>query len=159
MTGERILAADDDTGILRIFKSVLESNGYVVETAATASETLRRVRSSSFDLALLDVKLPDMEGTELLSQLQKIAPDMVKIMMTGFPSVDNAIRSVNLHADAFLTKPFKPEVLLATVSQQLSKKKESSGVTELFSDLQDIRKRQLSTKAKKASGADAESRP
>jgi DNA-binding response OmpR family regulator len=155
MAGERILAVDDDAGILRVFRSVLESEGYKVETASSGADAIKLAKTSFFNLALLDIMLPDMQGTELLNELKKIAPRMIKIMMTGFPSIENTVKSLNLHADAFLTKPFRPDELLAVINEQLSKRREeeSSGPAELFSDLHDIRARQLREKSKEGPSA------
>ncbi len=162
MAGERILAVDDDAGILRVFTSVLESEGYKVETASNGANAIKLAKTSFFNLALLDIMLPDMQGTELLTQLQKVAPRMIKIMMTGFPSIENTVKSLNLHADAFLTKPFRPDELLAVINEQLSKRREeeSLGPAELFSDLHDIRARQLREKSKEghSAGGDGTSR-
>jgi DNA-binding response OmpR family regulator len=118
---ERILIVDDDTSILKFMKAILEKNHYYVETAETAEEALSKCKNDQYDIALLDIKLPDMEGTELLRRLRDT--QMVKIMVTGFPSQRNSIESLNLGAHAYLIKPIKPNDLLTIVQENLERQK------------------------------------
>jgi CheY-like chemotaxis protein len=87
-TRGHILIVDDDRSILKFMKAILEKNQYFVETAETAEEALSKCKNDQYDITLLDIKLPDMEGTELLRRLRDYK--MVKIMVTGFPSQRNA---------------------------------------------------------------------
>jgi DNA-binding NtrC family response regulator len=73
-------------------------------------------------MAILDIKLPGMQGTELLAALHKESPRMVKIMMTGYPSLENAVTSLKLGADAYIMKPVNPEKLLDTVEKKLGER-------------------------------------
>jgi len=79
----KILVVDDEENILNIFRLALESNGYKVDTAATAHEALEKVKAGTFQVCLLDNNLPDMHGTELLRQIHQIDPAMKKLMVTG----------------------------------------------------------------------------
>ena len=81
---KRILVVDDDLGILDSTKQILEIDGYEVETASTGGDGLKKIESTFFNLALFDIKLPDMEGTELLEKAHKLRPAMKKIMVTGY---------------------------------------------------------------------------
>ena len=80
---KRILVVDDDVNILRVFKSILEKEGYIVETAETGRAALEKIENEKFNVCLIDVKLPDMDGTEIL---HKMASDSgtIKIIVTGF---------------------------------------------------------------------------
>jgi DNA-binding NtrC family response regulator len=78
----------------------------------------------------LDIKLPDMEGTELLKQLQEIKPRMIKIMVTGSASLDNAIQSVNLEAKAYIVKPFNPADLLQVIDEKLKERRAAERIDE-----------------------------
>src|SRR5674476_991558 len=100
-----ILIVDDDETILAVLKEILELDGYTVETAATGKEAIEKSENILVNLSLLDIKLPDMEGTELITKLHKADPQMIKIIITGFPSFDNAVKSLNLGADAYIMKP------------------------------------------------------
>jgi len=95
-----ILIVDDDETILAVLKEILQLDGYIVETAATGKEAIKKSETAFFDLSPLDIKLPDMEGTELITELHKANPQMIKIIITGFPNFDNAVKSLNLGADA-----------------------------------------------------------
>lgn len=115
----RILIIDDDEKIRKTIKAILEGEGYMVDAAATAAEGIKRSEEKTFNLALLDIRLPDMEGLELLKLLKDVVPRTRKIMVTGYPSMDNAIDALNKHADAYLVKPVDIKKLLKTVKAQL----------------------------------------
>ena len=114
---KRILVVDDDTNILRVFKAILEKEGYIVETAETGKDALKKIKKEDFDVWLVDVKLPDMEGTDLL--LKKPDSDAIKIIVTGFSSDEVGKRAADYGADDFLVKPVRPEELIATVRERL----------------------------------------
>ncbi|PKL60754.1 MAG: hypothetical protein CVV33_01025 [Methanomicrobiales archaeon HGW-Methanomicrobiales-4] len=116
---KRILVVDDDIGILDSTKLILEVDGYEVETAATGGDGLHKIETSFFNLALFDIKLPDMDGTELLEKAHKIRPAMKKIMVTGYASLENSVISLNAGADAYILKPVDPEMLLAKIKEKL----------------------------------------
>lgn len=119
MSKKRILVVDDDEAIVESIKTLLEAEDYLVETASTGLEALEKTEEKSYDLALLDIRLPDIEGTELLVEMHEGTPRMMKIMVTGHASLENAVESVNLGADAYLMKPVRPEELLRVVEEKL----------------------------------------
>jgi DNA-binding NtrC family response regulator len=119
MSKKRILVVDDDEAIVESIKTLLEAEDYLVETASTGLEALEKTEKKSYDLALLDIRLPDIEGTELLVEMHEGTPRMMKIMVTGHASLENAVESVNLGADAYLMKPVRPEELLRVVEEKL----------------------------------------
>jgi len=127
-----ILLVDDDKSILEVFRVIFEDEGYVVDTAETGMEALRKVEAQFYHLALLDIKLPDMDGTELLSKLRNspASINMMCIMITGYPSLDNAAKSLNIGADAYVMKPVNPEELLKIVKKKLDEQDEMENVTE-----------------------------
>lgn len=126
----RILVVDDDLDILQSLKEILETKGYNVEVAENAQKGLEMARKKFFNLAILDIKLPDMEGTELLAKIHKEKPEMMKVMLTGYPSLDNAVQALNLGADAYLMKPVNPEELLRVVEEKLREQIEAESMTE-----------------------------
>ncbi len=130
MEEKSILIVDDDQAILRSLRAVLESEGYSVDTAETGREAVEKTEERYFNLALLDIKLPDMEGTELLTKLKDTTPRMMKIMLTGYPSLENAMESVNLKADAYLKKPVKYRRLLKVVEEKLKEQEEAESMSE-----------------------------
>ncbi|HML02240.1 MAG TPA: response regulator [Candidatus Bathyarchaeia archaeon] len=119
----RILVIDDDQSIRRTTSAILENEGYVVDTAENGKEAIEKSKADLYRIALIDFRLPDMEGTKLLPALRETTPKMVKIMVTGYPTVQNAIECVNKHADAYFTKPVDYETLLKTIRTLIQKQK------------------------------------
>ena len=115
----RILVVDDDENIRMSLGTILRDEGYVVDLAVNGSEAIKKTESAVFNVALIDIKLPDMEGIELLTRMKDTVPKIRKIIMTGFPSLKNAIAAVNNKADAYLLKPVELEKLLGTIREQL----------------------------------------
>jgi DNA-binding NtrC family response regulator len=126
----RILIVDDDENIRKVLQAILEDEGYKVETAETAKKGIEQSEKAFFNLALIDVRLPDMEGIELLSKLRGTKPKMRKIVVTGYPTLQNAISAVNKGADAYVMKPFEVEKILQTIKEQLKKQKEENSYCE-----------------------------
>ena len=120
MDKKSILIIDDDRGILGGFKLLLERKGYLIDTAETGSEAIEKVRSRYFNLALIDLRLPDIDGTVLLSEFRELNPEMKKIIITGYSTRENAIESLNQGANAYLEKPVTPGKLLEFVAKKLA---------------------------------------
>jgi DNA-binding NtrC family response regulator len=119
-----ILIVDDDMGVRSMLRSVLENEGYLVEDIENGKGAVKACEKSPFDVALIDVELPDMKGTELLNKLKKIRPKMIRIIITGHPTLENAMKAVNERADSYVLKPFKVEVLLETIRKLLAERAE-----------------------------------
>jgi DNA-binding response OmpR family regulator len=114
------LIIDDDRGFLDSFKLILERKGYLTDTAQTGVEAMDKVRSGYYNLALIDLKLPDIDGTALLSEFRQLNPEMKKIVITGLSTRETAIQCLNLGADAYLEKPVTPGKLLEFVAAKLA---------------------------------------
>jgi two-component system response regulator PilR (NtrC family) len=127
---KRILIVDDDETIRETLSLLLEEEGYIVDKAETGQTAITKSKSNFYNLAIIDWRLPDIEGTKLLASLKETVPPMVKIMLTGFPSMQNAIDSVNEGADAFVLKPVEGEVLLNKVKELLKQQDESRKFSE-----------------------------
>lgn len=126
----RILVIDDDEGIRDVFSTILRQRGYEVDTAQNAAEGIEKSRSNLYHLALVDIRLPDMEGTKLLEQLVDTTPRMKKIIVTGYPSLNNAVESVNKGADAYIIKPVDTATLISTVEKHLNERKQDEHYAE-----------------------------
>ena len=126
----RILIIDDDENIRKVLKTILEDEGYIVDTVDTAKKGIEQSEKAFYNLALIDVRLPDMEGIELLSKLRSSKPKMRKIIVTGYPTLQNAISAVNKGADAYVMKPFEVEKILQTIEEQLKKQEEEKRYSE-----------------------------
>lgn len=119
----RILVIDDDENIRTTLKPVLESEGYIVDVAKNGHEAIAMTEQALYNVALIDIRLPDLEGVELLTKMRDTVPKMRKIMLTGYPSVQNAIEAVNRKADAYLVKPVDIAKLLVTIETHLELQK------------------------------------
>lgn len=121
---KKILIIDDDKYILRSFSTVLAKRGFEVETAETGKHALEKLKQGFFDLALIDVCLPDMDGTDLLESAKKEMEKTVKIMVTGHPSVETSDKAGFKGADTYIVKPIKMDELVSVVNFFLNPKKD-----------------------------------
>lgn len=126
----RVLLVDDDKDITTSLSMLLELEGYEVDVAHTGKEAIEKSHENIYDLAILDIRLPDVEGTSLLTALRETSPKMAKIMLTGFPMLDNAVEALNRGADAYLIKPVDPEKLIETIKNKIEEKKKTEVATE-----------------------------
>jgi DNA-binding NtrC family response regulator len=148
----RILIIDDDENIRRLLETILTDEGYTVESADTAAKGIEKSEKAFFNLALVDVRLPDMEGVELLPKLRSTKPKMRKIIVTGYPTLQNAISAVNNGANAYVMKPFDVEKILKTIKEQLQKQKEEKTYCEEnVVEFIETRIKELEAKDKRAS--------
>jgi two-component system response regulator HydG len=92
-----------------------------VKTAATGGEALKTLETESVDLILLDIQLPDVEGTKLLAQIQEINPEIPTIVVSGSATLENATEALNFGADDYLLKPVNPRDLVHAVEQTLNR--------------------------------------
>ena len=119
-----ILIVDDDPGVTKMLSSVLSAEGYLVEAVENGKKAIKACEKSVFDVALIDIMLPDMKGTELLNRLKKQQPKMVRIIITGHPSLESAMKAVNEKADGYLLKPFEVTELLIMIKRVFDEKTE-----------------------------------
>jgi len=119
----RILVIDDDESVRTTVSMTLKHAGYSVDTAENGKRAIEMSEANFYNLALIDIRLPDMEGTELLTALKETTPRMVKIIVTGYPSLQNAVRSINKRVDGYLIKPVNPDELLRFIKENLEKQK------------------------------------
>lgn len=130
MHGARILIVDDEEGIRKSSQAVLEDKGCLVDTAENGQEAITKSNTKFYNLALVDIRLPDMDGVALLTEMRETTPKMAKIILTGYPSLDNAIAAVNKGADGYIVKPFTMENLLSTIMEHLQRQREAKRYSE-----------------------------
>jgi len=126
----RILIVDDDENIRNTMKAILEDEDYSVDVATNGKEAIEMSHEKIYNLALLDIRLPDMEGIDLLRLLKEYVPRTRKIMVTGYPTIQNAMTAINKNADAYLLKPVDIEKLLEVVKEQLRSQEEEQKFSE-----------------------------
>jgi len=125
-----ILIVDDNENILETLSAILEEKGYRTDTAKNGREAIEKSKTNFYNLALLDIRLPDIEGTKLLTKMKEARPKMVKIMITGYASLENAVEALNLGADAYVMKPVDPENLLKVINEKLKAQREAEKMNE-----------------------------
>lgn len=130
LAGKTILIVEDDTLLRDLFSMVLKSYGYSVTTVRTGKDALVKVQKSDYDIALIDIGLPDMNGIELLKKIRTSNRYIILIVITGNPNLDSSIDSVNYGANGYLVKPVNNKDLVAIVERKLRQQEE----TEMLSD-------------------------
>lgn len=115
-----ILVVDDEDALRTVLSSELESEGYVVATAGDGDEAITVLQGKSFDLVLLDIKMPRVDGFEVLRFIKERYPATKVIMLTGFADLKNAIESKKLGAEDFVSKPYDLVDLLTTIERVLT---------------------------------------
>jgi len=118
---EKILIVDDDESLCKTLSAIFRKQDYEVDIAATGQKAQEKVREKSYNIAFLDIKLPDMDGIELMPVFKKEKPDMEVIMITGYASVDNAVNALNTGASAYLIKPLNMDKVLIMIRNLLEK--------------------------------------
>jgi DNA-binding NtrC family response regulator len=126
----KILIVDDDENVRKTMKAILEDENYRVEIATNGKQAIQMSNEKMYNLAFLDIRLPDMEGVELLKLMKEYVPRTRKIMLTGYPTIQNAVTAVNEKADAYLLKPVDVEKLLEIVNKQLQSQEEEKEFSE-----------------------------
>ena len=125
-----VLIVDDDVTICRTISLVLENEGFRTDSAHSGKEALEKLDNAYFNAAILDIRLPDGEGTELLRTFRTSSPQTVKIMLTGYPKLENAVEALNQGANAYLIKPVHPEELVKVLNEKLRQQEKAEKTTE-----------------------------
>ena len=121
-----ILAVDDSTDALELFKRHLEPAGYTVITATSAEEASRILKGAVFELVITDMKMPRVSGLDLIRHIRSNYKELGILMVTGYPSIGNAVEAVRLGAENYLAKPFTKKELLLAVQTALSNQRKRS---------------------------------
>jgi len=128
---QRVLVVDDEPAITRGCQRVLDRAGYEVESASTGHEGLRRAAGGNFDLVLTDLRLPDLDGMELVRVLRIEHPEIAVVVITGYGTIPSAVEAMKAGAFDYLTKPFRPEDLVEVVAKGLEKQRLARASTDL----------------------------
>jgi len=118
-----ILVVDDDRSTRKLLTFILSRKDYDIETAGTGQEAIEKAQTRFFNVALLDIKLPDMQGVELLAPLKKMHPEMEIIMITAYASLETAMAALNRGASLYITKPLNMEEVLPPINEVLKKQR------------------------------------
>ena len=137
MALHRILVADDEESMRWVLSKALRKKGYTVDLAADGNEALRQVREQSYDLAIVDIKMPGMTGLDFLDKAREVRPDLLTVVMTAEASMKNAVEAMKRGAYDYITKPFDLEVVDAIIEKVSRARDVSSQVSLLKQELKD----------------------
>ncbi|MGB2965079.1 MAG: response regulator [Anaerolineales bacterium] len=118
----RLLVIDDEIGICEGIQRALEPEGFQVEIALDGKSGFALIKRKCFDLVLLDVKMPEISGLDLISMIHAVDPEIICIIITGYATVEMAVSAIKQGAYDFLTKPFSVDALLLAVNQGLERR-------------------------------------
>ncbi len=116
---KKILVIDDDTYICTLLENFLQEEGYHVETAFTGSKGLKKIKDQNFDLVLLDYRLPDSDGMDILKSIKRLNSTMQVIIITAYAEINSAVKLIKAGAFDYVTKPIRPEEMLLLIKQAL----------------------------------------
>lgn len=117
MSKGKILVIDDEDIVLRSCQRILIPEGYDVDISKNGMEGLKLLKDKAFDLVLVDIKMPEMDGMEVLKQIKKKWSDTQVIIITGYSSLEDAIFAIKLGAYDYIEKPFTPDGLISAVKK------------------------------------------
>ena len=137
----RILIVDDEQAMREACREVLAPEGFILSEASSGEGALDIIGRQSFDLMILDLKMPRMDGMDILQRVQKESPGTATVVITGYPSIDTAVEAMRLGAADFLPKPFTPDVLRLTVRRVLNGARMARENQLLWSQLEECRGR------------------
>ena len=118
-----IILIDDEEALRNAVKRILEGEGYLVETAANGTDGIALATSKDFDLAVIDLKMPDINGIDVLREIRKKRPYTICFIATAYASYETAIEATKLGADGYILKPFSPEELIQQLNKGIEKRK------------------------------------
>ena len=131
-----ILVVEDDQQMRDLLREALEDDGYAVEAVGGGRAGIERVRAGGVDLVISDVKMPDLDGLDMLREIKAVTPSPHVITITAFGSIDTAIRAVKLGAFDYITKPFEIDQLILSVEKALAERALRTEVARLRAEVQ-----------------------
>lgn len=127
----RILVVDDDRNVLKVIRMRLEAEGFQIVTAPSAEKAVAALTAETFDLALVDLKLAEKDGIQLMEALHQINAELPIIILTAYGTIQNAVEAMSRGAHSYITKPFDYRELLLQINNCLEKKRLSNEVKRL----------------------------
>jgi len=116
-----VLVVDDEKTVCNSCKKILTQEGYNVDTALSGEEALNKVKGNGFDVVIADWKMPEIDGMEVIRRIKRDNPNVIVIMITGYPSVESSIKAIRSGVSDYVAKPFTPEELSDAVLKALEK--------------------------------------
>jgi signal transduction histidine kinase len=131
MTNSKVLVVDDEQSVATTIKAILELDGSEVTAVTSGTDALAQLRQNEFDVVLTDLRLDDLDGIEILRETQKLWPDTVSIMLTGYASLESAVSALRSGAYDYLIKPSDVDELRATIGRALERRRLRQRLVEL----------------------------
>jgi len=116
---KRILLVDDEANVRKVFSDLLGKESYIVKGVGSGPEAIEAIEEDTFDLALVDLRMPCMDGIEVLENIKKTKPQLPVIIYTGYGSITTAVEAMRKRAADYLNKPFSPEELKSRIKKTL----------------------------------------
>ncbi|HSR13136.1 MAG TPA: sigma-54 dependent transcriptional regulator, partial [Thermodesulfobacteriota bacterium] len=135
----KILIVDDQVNTCKSLQAILKKRGYACEYTVSAAEALRRISEQAFDIVISDIRMPEMDGIQLLEQLKKVQPSLVVIMVTGYATIKSAVECIQKGAYDYLPKPFTPDEVRVVIERAVERSRLEAENILLRSQLQDQR--------------------
>src|SRR5512138_971874 len=137
MSLNRILVADDEESMRWVLSKALRKKGFSVDLARDGEEALRLIQANSYDMAILDIKMPGLTGLELLDRVRELKSDLLVVIMTAEASMKNAVEAMKRGAYDYITKPFDLDVIDAIIEKVNRAREMTSQVSILKEELKD----------------------
>ncbi len=118
-TQKKILLVDDEANVRTVFSDILKKESYLVKEAKDGPEAIKAIDEETFDLALVDLRMPRMDGIEVLENIKKRKPEIPVIVYTGYGSITSAVEAMRKGAFDYLNKPFSPQQLKSNIKKAL----------------------------------------
>lgn len=125
----RVLVVDDEPIVIKSCDRVLTPEGIEVKGASCGRDGLKFIGEDGFDVVLLDLKMPDIDGIDVLRRVRKVKPDVAVIIITGYPSVGTAVEAMKLGASDYIVKPFAPQEVRGVVTKAMKHRSAGKGAT------------------------------
>lgn len=125
MITEKILVVDDEVTVCTSIQKILTKRGYSVDNSLNAKDALEKIKDNKFDLVITDLMMPDTDGMELLQIIKEHYPELEVIVITGYASIDTAVKATKLGASDYLPKPFTPDELTEITKKAFDKKRDN----------------------------------
>lgn len=131
MTQEKILVVDDELFVRELLQEFLSNEGYQVFLAESGEKAVNLVKTNPVEIALIDLKMPGMDGISTLKEIRKIAPNTIAIILTGYPTIETSIEALRSGAYDYVVKPFKLNDLKNTIEKAISEHRLKSEIGKL----------------------------
>lgn len=128
MNRKRILIVDDDENLVNLFQTILNEEGYLVDTATTGLQALEKAKNTEFHLVVLDIKLQDIMGDEVARELKKLNDKIGIVLITGYPSFKDCIDALDIGIEEILLKPIGTAELLRIIQELIQKQEEDLSI-------------------------------